>query len=70
MSLLTPPIHGFVVVLFFARADQAFQEAAGGDPAHEAVHRVVWYFLQPGSPGQVAPETGILLHPGIGSQGP
>lgn len=61
------PDSWFVVVFFFARADQAFQEAAGGDPAHEAVHRVVWYFLQPGSSGQVAPETGILLpHPGSG----
>lgn len=41
-----------------ASAGEAVQEAAGGDPAHEAVHRLVRYLLEPGSSGQVPPETG------------
>lgn len=41
-----------------ATAGEAVQKAAGGDPAHQAVHRVLRYLLQPGPTGEVAPEAG------------
>lgn len=44
------------------KTGEVVQKAAGGDPAHEAIHCFVRNFLQPGPPGEVSPKAGEGAH--------